>query len=145
VLLSTHNLATAYRTADCVVPMVKGRIVGNRNNVYRGRLEHDERSVAHFRFADGSIVAPALEGEFKAALVPMDDVILSAKAVTSSAQNHFSGSVVAIDPFEELVRIQLDCGFPLASLVTHAAVDQLDIQPGTRLHASFKASAVRLY
>ncbi|MFP4550488.1 MAG: ATP-binding cassette domain-containing protein [Spirochaetales bacterium] len=145
VLLSTHNLATAYRVADRVLPMTEGRIGENRNNVYRGVLEHEGDSLAHFRFDGGSIVAPALEGEFKAALVPMDDVILSASAVTSSAQNHFSGAVVAIDPLEELVRIELDCGFPLASLVTHAAVDQLDIKPGTRLHASFKASAVRLY
>jgi tungstate transport system ATP-binding protein len=144
VLLSTHNLATAYRIADRVVPMETGRLVGNRNNVYRGRLEHEDE-VARFVFSGGAIVAPALEGDFRAALVPMDDVILSVEAVASSAQNSFTGTVTDVAPFEELVRVELDCGFPIAALVTPAAVEQLQLAPGAKVHASFKASAVRLY
>lgn len=159
ILLSTHNLATAYRIADVVVPMEAGSLRRDRNNVYHGRLvtgdtdgpgkeagsRNADDPLARFTFHQGAIVTPALDGSFTAAVVPMDDVILSRGAVASSAQNAFSGTVVELEPFDGLVRVGVDCGFPLSALVTQNAVDQLHLSPGAPIHASFKASAVRLY
>jgi molybdopterin-binding protein len=153
ILLSTHNLATAYRIADVVIPMERGSLRRDRNNVYHGSLVdaqtagsgHADETLARFTFHRGAIVTPALDGAFTAAVVPMDDVILSRGAVASSAQNAFSGTVVELEPFDGLVRVGMDCGFPLSALVTQNAVDQLHIAPGAAIHASFKASAVRLY
>lgn len=145
VLISTHNLATAYRIADVVLPMEAGTLHGDRNNVYHGELETADGALGRFVFPEGKIATPAVDGEFSAAVVPMDDVILSKEAVISSAQNSFRGIVINTQEFEGLVRVVLDCGFPLSALVTDKAVAQLGIERGATLYAGFKASAVRLY
>lgn len=145
VILSTHNLATAYRIADDIVRMEAGRAASDAHNVYRGSYEHNNEATGRFCFSGGCLVTAAIDGSFSAAVVPMDDVILSAEEVVSSAQNRFAGVVIGVTTFAGGVRVHLDCGFPLSSLVTEAAVSQLGIREGVRLSASFKASAVRLY
>ncbi len=145
LLLSTHNLATAYRIADIVIPMEAGTVTRDRNNVYRGAVVETGDSLAHFEVDGSRIVVPAQEGRFSAAVVPMNDVILSREEIVSSAQNHFSGPVTEVAPQGELLRVRIDCPFPLDALVTGAARDQLGIEVGQKLHAGFKASSVRLY
>ena len=145
VLLSTHNLATAYRIADVVFPMDAGSVKENQNNVYKGSVVETGDSLAHFHLDGGYIVVPAQEGTFTAAVVPMNDVILSKEEVVSSAQTHFSGPVAEVSPFGELLRVRIECPFPLDALVTQAAREQLGIEVGQRLYAGFKASSVRLY
>ncbi len=43
-----------------------------------------------------------------------------------------------------LVRLQLDCGFPLEALATAWACEDLDLRPGTDLVATLKATAIHL-
>ena len=173
VLLSTHNLATAYRIADRVVPMEGGRMTANRNNVYHGHISARDTAVAHFEMPGGSIVVPGRPGDFTAALVPMDDVFLARREVATSAQNRFHGTVTEVRPFAlpltsepapgggpaevgdtdwesepaggGLYRVRLDCGFPLDALVTGESLRELEIREGAELYAGFKASAVQLY
>ncbi len=146
VLLSTHNLATAYRIATSVLPMEAGRLGIDRNNVYHGSIAEAGDSLGSFEVAGGGAVSvPAQEGPFTAAVVPMDDVILSKEKLVSSAQNQFSGTVTEVAPIGNLYRVRLACPFPLDALVTSTAVEELGIAPGQSLYAGFKASAVRLY
>ncbi|MFW5786236.1 MAG: ATP-binding cassette domain-containing protein [bacterium] len=168
VLLSTHNLATAYRIADRVVPMEAGRTTANRNNVYHGQIRPSGASVAHFEVPGGAIVVPSRRGDFTAAVVPMEDVFLAHHEFATSAQNRFRGTVTEVQPFAPepaastrgdageagrggeladggLYRVRLDCGFPLDALVTGESIRGLDIRRGTELYAGFKASAVQLY
>jgi tungstate transport system ATP-binding protein len=150
VLLSTHNLATAYRIADHVLPMERGRISRDRNNVYRGELTNRDAGLARFHVPGGSIAVPSRKGDFRAALVPMDDVFLAREQVATSAQNRFRGRIIEIDAFgddasSELYRVRLDCGFNLDALVTAQALEELGIREGAELFAGFKASAVQLY
>jgi tungstate transport system ATP-binding protein len=155
VLLSTHNLATAYRIADRVVPMEAGRMTANRNNVYHGRITSRDTTVAHFEVPGGVIVVPGRRGDFTAALVPMDDVFLARREFATSAQNRFHGTVTEVRPFTGegadasagggLYRVRLDCGFPLDALVTGESLRELEIREGAELYAGFKASAVQLY
>lgn len=148
VLISTHNLATAYRTADTILPMEAGSLQALRENVYRGHLEAGENEVGHF-VVEGSralrLAVPPVSGAYRAAVVPMDDVILSTQKVASSAQNLLPGTVRKLTDLQGLVRVDLDCGIPLSALVTRTAVAELSIAPGRDLFAGFKASAVRLY
>lgn len=145
VVVSTHNLATAYRVADRVVSIGAGRIVPERNNVYHGQIVARREAVAWFEFDGGRLIVPDVAGDYRTALVPMDDVFLARQELISSAQNQVRGRVVAVEPFESLLRVQLDCGFRLQALVTDKARGQLGLEPGTLLYAGFKASAVRLF
>jgi molybdopterin-binding protein len=42
------------------------------------------------------------------------------------------------------VRVELDAGFPLVSLITKHALEDLALEPGSEVTATFKAAAVHL-
>jgi tungstate transport system ATP-binding protein len=62
----------------------------------------------------------------------------------SSARNRLEGVVSRVMPQGQLARVTLDCGFPLTAVVTRASLESLDLAPGRRVTAAFKASAVHL-
>jgi len=148
VVMSTHNEASAYRLADELIPLAAGRPAPLRVNVLQGTLlDPGVNHIGRFRVTTGAeMFCPAATGSFTHAVVRMEDVILSQHEMDSSAQNHLPGTVQAVATADdELVRVDLDCDFPLSALVTHRSVEELSIAPGVRLYATFKASAVRLY
>ena len=61
-----------------------------------------------------------------------------------SARNAWPGQVQKVEPRGLLVRVAVDCGFPVVALVTHAAVDELDLAPGRAVVATAKATAIHL-
>ena len=62
----------------------------------------------------------------------------------SSARNRLSGRILRIIPQGPLVRVQIDCGFPLLALVTRSSAVDMNLDEGKIIGASFKASAVHL-
>jgi tungstate transport system ATP-binding protein len=65
-------------------------------------------------------------------------------AALSSARNRLRGRVARLTPQGVLMRVVVDCGFPLVALVTRASAQELDLQPGVEVTASFKATAAHL-
>lgn len=63
---------------------------------------------------------------------------------TSSARNKLTGHILSITPRGPLLQVKIDCGFPLVVLITRASAQELAIEPGVQVSASFKASAVHL-
>jgi molybdate transport system ATP-binding protein len=61
-----------------------------------------------------------------------------------SARNRLPGHVVGISAEGPLLRIALDCGFPLAALVTRQAGEELQLQLGEGVSAIVKSPAVHL-
>jgi tungstate transport system ATP-binding protein len=52
--------------------------------------------------------------------------------------------VARIVPKGPYFKVELDCGCFLAAFVTPQALEELDLTPGRRVTASFKATAVHL-
>lgn len=71
-------------------------------------------------------------------LWPEDDIPLS------SARNTLHGAIQRILPQGALLRVVIDCGFPVTALVTRLSAQELSLVEGKRVSASFKASAVHL-
>ncbi len=63
---------------------------------------------------------------------------------TSSARNHLHGRVTRLLPQGALVRVTVDCGFPLVALVTRTSSQEMRLEPGCEVTATFKASAAHL-
>ena len=61
-----------------------------------------------------------------------------------SARNRLPGHVVGVSPEGPLLRIALDCGFPLAALVTRLAGEELQLLLGEGVTAIVKSPAVHL-
>jgi molybdate transport system ATP-binding protein len=62
----------------------------------------------------------------------------------SSARNHIVGEVRNVVVEGPLARIELDCGFPLVSLVTAQSAADLSVKPGEKLFAIVKATSIHL-
>jgi len=61
-----------------------------------------------------------------------------------SARNRLHGRVVAIEPAGPLVRVRIDCGFPLVAAVTRPAIEELGLRDGLPVAAIVKAPAVHV-
>jgi tungstate transport system ATP-binding protein len=154
VILSTHAMDIAYRLCDTLVRLEAGRIVPVLENVLKGSVEQVDERFTRFRVAAVAagaatggpvILCPARQGDFKVAVLPMDELILSREPLVSSARNQLRGRVTDLHEVGGLLRVTLDCGVPLRALVTPAAAAEIGVEIGQDLVVTFKASAVRLY
>jgi molybdate transport system ATP-binding protein len=74
-----------------------------------------------------------------------EDVILAlGKDDLSSPRNRLPGIVRRLDREGPLVRVSLDCGFPLLALLTKPACEELALREGTVVHALLKAPQIHL-
>ncbi|MBI2947511.1 MAG: ABC transporter ATP-binding protein [Verrucomicrobia bacterium] len=74
-----------------------------------------------------------------------EDVILQkGESRPSSPRNHLTATVRCLTSEGPMVRIDLDCGFPLAALLTKQACEELDLKPGERVVALVKAPNVHV-
>ena len=70
------------------------------------------------------------------------DIILSKEdLVGSSARNRLPGQVISIESYPPGYAVTLDCGQSLRCHITGASLEEMEIQPGQRLWAVFKASS----
>jgi molybdate transport system ATP-binding protein len=73
-----------------------------------------------------------------------EDVILERGATAGSARNRLLARVLGLVREGPMVRVSLDCGFPLTALVTSQACADLSLREGDELAALIKAPAVHL-
>jgi molybdate transport system ATP-binding protein len=74
-----------------------------------------------------------------------EDVALLADAsVQGSPRNRLPGTVKTVARDGAMMRVDLDCGFPLAALLTVQASEEMALQPGSRVMAVIKAPHLHL-
>jgi molybdate transport system ATP-binding protein len=85
---------------------------------------------------DHSTVFVSIRGE--------DVVLMQQDVLGSSARNHLPGVILSLAREGPLVRVVLDCGFPLTVLVTRQASSELHLAEGMTVAALIKAPAIHL-
>ena len=90
-------------------------------------------------------VAPTSQVSSVYACIKGEDVALQ-KGITgsSSVRNHLASVVTSLTPEGPLVRVGLDCGFELTSLITRPASEELRLHVGDSITAMLKAPAIHL-
>ncbi len=75
-----------------------------------------------------------------------EDITLSLSYGTSvtSARNRLKGHINRITPSGPLVRVVVDSGLPLVALVTRGSANEMKLEEGMAVTATFKATAVHL-
>jgi molybdate transport system ATP-binding protein len=74
-----------------------------------------------------------------------EDVVLVQQDISSSsARNHLTGVILSLVREGPVVRVVLDCGFPLTVLVTRQAASDLHLAEGMAVGALIKAPAIHL-
>jgi tungstate transport system ATP-binding protein len=166
-VLVTHDHDEAARIADRVAVLIGGRIhqSGTPADVFGAPADE---AVAAFVGIETIIPAEVVgredgllllragvhtieavaAGAFGAALVCLrpEDVSLSRGATNASdsARNHLPGIVRRITRTGADARVEIDCGFPLTARVTRRSAEELRLEPGVAIIASFKATAAHV-
>jgi molybdate transport system ATP-binding protein len=87
---------------------------------------------------------PAGTTEVHVCIRAEDVILLTGADRPTSARNHLSATVQSVTREGLLMRVDLDCGFPLSALLTKQACEELSLQPGARVIALVKAPNVHL-
>jgi tungstate transport system ATP-binding protein len=165
---STHDQTEALRLADRMAVMNEGKIV-QIGPVAEVINRPADGFVASFvgvetvlpgcvlRSSDGVFTAAVEGGEIQAVghLRPRERVLccIRPEHVTlstntpfpeSSARNVFSGTIRKITPLGLFHRVRVDCGFDLVVYVTRQSIEELSLEEGKTVIASFKATAVHV-
>jgi tungstate transport system ATP-binding protein len=162
--MATHDMSQGQRLADRIGVMVAGRVlqIGNSREVF---ISPKTKEVAEFvgvenilpgivANRDGDLVTidvneHAVEavsgcqlGEKVLVLIRPEDITLTLSKESSSARNTFMGKIVKMVSIEPLIRVEIDCGFPLLVLVTRRSAEEMGLTIGKLVYGSVKASAV---
>ena len=122
------------------------RIVGV-DTVEPGRVLHMTDGLATVIVNSVRLVALAeapCEGDVYVCIHAEDVIIEKGEAAVSSARNRLTASIRSLSREGPMVRLSMDCGFPLAALVTRQACEELSLQEGERVTALIKAPAIHL-
>jgi molybdopterin-binding protein len=96
---------------------------------------------------DGAVVEAISNlgvGEQIYACIRPEEITLARAKEPTSARNIFNGEIIRIVLFGPLARVEMDCGFPLVALITKRSAEEMSLQTGERIYASFKATGVHV-
>ena len=160
-LLVTHDFEDAAALADRVGVIVEGRVLQlgpppelvaapvdpfvasfTGGNLLRGHATARANGLTEVALEDGTIlysVDPAV-GSVGLVVYPWE-VSVARQAVVDSALNHVAAPISSLVPLGNRVRVRIG---PLVAEVTAESADQLALERGETVVASFKATATRL-
>jgi tungstate transport system ATP-binding protein len=166
VLMSTHDMFQGQRLAHRMGVLIGGEILqtGDPREIFS---LPQSRKIAEFVGVEnmlGGVIASNAEGivdiklegavveaisnigvgEQVYACVRPEEITLARTKESTSARNTFLGEITRIVLFGPLARIELDCGFPLVALITKRSAEEMGLQIGNRIYASFKATGVHV-
>ena len=169
MLYVTHDRLETLRLADQMIVLVQGKVVqqGAVSDVFNRPSSVDVAGLLAIEtiqpgrvvswvddlvtVAVGTTTIVAVEpGEWRRAsevcvCIRAEDVIVLKGADTpASPRNHLPATVLSMAAEGPLLRVDLDCGFPLAALLTRQAGGELALKPGDRVVAWIKAPNVHL-
>lgn len=166
VMMSTHDMFQGQRLADRMGVLIAGQILQtgdprevfnlpqNRKlaefvgveNIIGGDIVSNKEGIVDIKVAGGVVEAVSSlgVGEEVYACIRPEEIILARAKDTTSARNNFNGKITRIVLFGPLARIELDCDFPLVALITKKSAEEMNLQTGNRLYASFKATGVHV-
>ena len=166
-IVVTHDWGEALALGDQMAVMSDGRVLqtGAPQEVFNRPQDADVARIVGIETAlagrildsSGGLVAVEVQGIVLHALaagevgpdvfvcIRAEDIVLEKGEIgATSARNRLRGRVTDLSAMGALIRIGLDCGFPLSAVVTRSAVEDLQLRPGVPIMASMKAGAVHL-
>jgi len=167
-IFATHDRLEALRLSDRIAVMNEGRIlqIGSPEEVMNhpvnefvasfvgvetilsGRVikKNGGAFVASVSGQEIEAVGEGHLGETVLLCIRPENVTLSTRPSQegTSARNVFPGRIEKIVSLGLYQKVQLNCGFPLVAYVTHHSLENLSLQAGREVAASFKATAIHV-
>ena len=166
-IIVTHDWTEALTFGDVIAVMGAGDVlqVGSPQDVFsRPKNAQVAQIVGVETVVEGSVIdqlnglvtvgvngtmlrglGPEPVGSQVLVCIRAEDVVLEqAGSGMTSARNQLIGTVTGLTPQGVMVQVMIDCGFPLAALVTRGALEDLTLRVGSKVTAAMKAGAVHL-
>jgi len=163
IVVATHNMFQAKTLANRAVLLMGGRIsqVGtpqeifgtpseqlasfaNLVNVFSGVSKVLEGGTSVIDLGGDVRIEAAVrrEGEITVFVRP-EDIILSKDQVVSSARNVLKGVVTEVSDFRDTVNLRVDVGRGFVVQITKRSFNEMQLNIGSKVFLTFKATAVR--
>ena len=166
IIMATHDMSQGQRLADRIGVLINGEIIQtgdqrevfasprNREvaqfvgveNIIDGVITSNEQGVVTIDI-NGNIIEAISDyavGEEVCACVRPEDITLALSKAPSSARNSFTGQITRVVSLGPLNRIEIDCSFRLVALVTKKSAEELNLEGGRSIYATFKATGVHI-
>lgn len=166
IVMATHDMSQGQRLAGRVGMLLNGEILQaggwreafdtprNREmanfvgieNIIDGVVLSSEGNVVTIGTNSSVIeaVSDCAVGDKVHACIRSEEVTLALTRLSSSARNSFTGKITRVTSTGPVARVEIDCGFPLVALVTKRSAEEMSLENGRQVHASFKATAVHV-
>jgi tungstate transport system ATP-binding protein len=166
IIMTTHNMSQGQRMASRLGVLINGELLqtGSVNdifnqpqnrevaefvgveNILKGVVDQKDNEITRIAINDERIttISHFTVGEAVYVLIRPENIVFSSSSEAGSARNVFKCKVIKINTIGSLVRIEVDCGFPLLGIITTQAAQELNISIGKDIYASFKAIAINV-
>jgi len=166
IIMATHDMSQGQRLADRVGVLLNGEIQQSGNwqevfnsprnkdvayfvsaeNIIDGVVASNQDEIAAINVGDNTIevVSDYPAGEEVCVCLRPEDITIAKSQISSSARNSFAGEITRMVSSGALMRVEIDCGFPLVALITRRSAGELDLNKGTEVYVSFKATAAHV-
>lgn len=166
IFMATHDLIQGQRLAKKIGVIIGGKILqtGIPDDIF---LSPNSTEVAEFVGVGNMLagivtsrdddlvtidvggkpveaISDYIAGDKVYVMVRPEDITITLSRDRSSARNAFEGQISRIVPLGSLVRIEVNCGFPLIGVLTRRSAQELNLSLNQHIIASFKATAVHI-
>ena len=164
VVMATHDMSQGQYLANKIGVLMNGELLqagtpddifsspGSREvaefvgieNILDGIIGEKDGDLATIKVDGAAIqaISDYTTGARVHILIRPEDIVLTPIHEATSARNVFRGRITRAVPVGPLMRIKLDCGFPLLAVVTKHSAQELGLAAGKEVYASFKATAI---
>ena len=166
IVMATHDMSQGQRLAGRIGVMMNGEVlqVGSPSdifsmpgsmevakfvgveNILSGVITDKDDDLVTIEVNSGFIqaISDYAIGERVNALIRPEDITIALYRDASSARNIFKGRITKVALLGALVRIEVDCGFPLLCVITKRSAEDLKLTVGEEVYTTFKATAVHI-
>ena len=140
-----ERMITFARRGDLSARRHVARFVG-MENIIEGTVVSCEQQMAVIEVGNIQIeaVKDCSPGGRVAVCMRPEDVTVARQRFSSSARNSVEGTVSWMQTSGPLCRVEIDCGFPLIALVTRRSSQEMGLDRGEKVVATFKAVSIHV-
>ena len=164
IVLATHNLFQAEAISERVALILEGTVrqVGTKHEIFGksnkyltsfARLENVFSGISKISEDGTSIISVDQNLKIEASFnrlgeitvhVRPEDILVSIKPLKSSARNVFKGRIIGITDLGSTTRLTVDAGKKFSVQITKKSLTEMNLNVGSDIFLTFKASSVRL-
>ncbi len=166
VVMATHDMAQGQRLASKIGVLLDGELmqvgspseifgspesqkvaefVGIENMLPGTVIEHEDNLLTiDVGGSHVQAVSEHLVGDHVYVMIRPEDITFSLSKDVTSARNILHGVITRLTPVGPLMRLEIDCGFPLLGLVTRSSASDLGLEIGKDIYAGFKATGTHV-